>query len=203
MTNPSRAFAAALVSTLLGVSGCGQSEPPEFSFYGERIAPLLEVGCAVQTTGCHVATSDQAAVGNLDLSSFDALMRRRDTLPALGPYSVGQLLLKGGDPIEVAVQTFDAPVGAPSDQRVVAVTTDVRHAGGVVLRVGSDGYAKLKSWIAQGYQRNGAVTEQLSKSEGECNPEPGSHKGFDPSQAPASEFYAEFRQSIQPVLVQR
>ncbi|HEX6242223.1 MAG TPA: hypothetical protein VFZ61_15035, partial [Polyangiales bacterium] len=205
MTNPSRPFAvlATLCWVSLGSSSCGPSEPPEFSYYGERIAPVLEVGCAVQTTGCHVATAEQAAVGNLDLSSFDALMRRRDALPAMGPYSVGQLLLKGGDAIDVPVQTFDAPVGAEGDQRFVAVTTDVRHAGGVVLRVGSDGYAKLKSWIAQGYQRNGAITEQLSESLGACNPAPGSHTGFDPNQAPSSIHYEEFRRLIQPRLVQR
>lgn len=204
MTNPSplRLCTLPLLLAVLG-SACQTSEPPEFSFYGERIAPVLEVGCAVQTTGCHVATSTQGAVGNLDLTSFDALMRRRDVLPPSGPYTVGQLLLKGGDAIDIPVQTFDPPVGKQGNQRIVAVTTDIRHAGGALLREGSDGYAKLKSWIAQGAQRNGAPAEVLSMSEGRCNPEPGQHAGFDPNAQPDTEAFNSFRIDVQPILKNR
>jgi hypothetical protein len=187
----------------LGVSGCEEKEPPEFTFYSDRIAPVVEVGCAVQTTGCHVATKAQAAVGNLDMSSFDSLMRRRDALPATGPYSVGQLLLKGGTAIDVPVQTFDPPMGAPRDQRFVAITTDVRHAGGTPLKIGSDGYAKLKSWIMQGYQRNGQVTEPLSLSLGACTSGEGTHLGFDPSTAPDATSFSAFVRDVQPILRER
>ena len=42
----------------------------------------------------------KTAVGNLDLSSYDALLRREDVLSPTGPYPVGQLLLKGGEAVE-------------------------------------------------------------------------------------------------------
>ncbi|MBC7170774.1 MAG: hypothetical protein H5U40_00015, partial [Polyangiaceae bacterium] len=70
--------------------------PPASSYYDERIAPLVDVGCVQQTTGCHLASETGEAVGNLDLSSYDALQQRRDVLPAYGPYSMGLLLLKAG-----------------------------------------------------------------------------------------------------------
>jgi hypothetical protein len=217
MTNPLRSRAslghgsrargralAALVTAGLGGVACQTSNPPEFAYYDDRIAPVLEVGCALQTTGCHVATDQQAAVGNLDLSSYDMLYKRRDTLPALGPYSVGQLLLKGGSPIEVPVQTFDAPAGAQPDERFVAVVTDVRHAGGTSLRQGSDGYAKLKSWIGQGFERDGSIHEVQAESRGDCRRGVGSHPGFDPGAPPADEqSYGSFITVIQPILVKR
>ena len=192
------------IMAALSAAACNRSEPPEFSYYDDRIAPALEVGCAVQTTGCHVATDQKAAVGNLDLTSYDMLYKRRDTLPALGPYGVGQLLLKGGSPVEVPVQTFDAPDPGAPDQRFVAVTTDVRHAGGQSLREGSDGYAKIKSWIAQGYTRDGSVKEEQSKSQGECHHGAGSHPGFDPeAPAPDEESFRTFVLDIMPMLRNR
>ncbi|MDB4986108.1 MAG: hypothetical protein JWN04_1286 [Myxococcaceae bacterium] len=183
---------------------CSEQKAPAFTFYDDRISPVLEVGCAQQTTGCHVASALAQSSGNLDLSSFDTLMRRKDVLPATGPYSVGQLLLKGGDPLQIPVQTFDPPDPSKPSQRFIAITTDIRHAGGKVLREGSEGYATVKSWIAQGYQRSGASTETLRSSEGGCRPGAGEHRGFDPGVDPAdAQSYADFVLSVQPVLVQR
>ncbi|MET0287667.1 MAG: hypothetical protein ABW352_24480, partial [Polyangiales bacterium] len=137
---------AALGGAVL-VLACGENEPPAFSFFDQRVAPVLQVGCAQQTTGCHVATSQGTASGNLDLTSYDGLLRREDVLPASGPYAVGQLLLKGGDALQIPVQTFDPPDSTQPDRFFATITTDVRHAGGANLRVGSDGYAQLKQWI--------------------------------------------------------
>ena len=181
--------------------GCSDEEPPAFTYFDDRVAPVLDVGCAQQTTGCHVATSAGTASGNLDLSSYDALLKREDVLPASGPYSVGQLLLKGGDPIAVPVQTFDPPDPATPERRFVTVTTDVRHAGGRSLRQGSDGYARLKSWIQQGYAESGAPREPAVPSVGPCREEPGTHRGFDARSEPADrEGYARFVRDVQPVL---
>ena len=193
---------AVLVCFLL--AGCGESEPPAFTYYDQRVAPVLEVGCAQQTTGCHVTGSAGEASGNLDLASFEGLLRREDVLPATGPYAVGQLLLKGGDPQRIPVQTFDPPDPARPDERFVAVTTDVRHAGGRTLREGSDGYARLKSWIEQGYSRDGSIREPLSRSEGACRPGAGEHPGFDAARPPADdESFRAFVRDVQPVLADR
>ena len=93
--------ASGCVALLLGlvVVGCDDVPPPGGSYFDERIQPAFDVGCAIQTNGCHVDNGG-SATGNLDLSSYDSLMRREDTLPPYGPYSVGLLLLKGGDDIE-------------------------------------------------------------------------------------------------------
>lgn len=189
---------------LLAGSACDEPKPPEFTYYEDRVAPVIEVGCAQQTTGCHIATKQYTAAGNLDLSSYDTLLQREDVLYASGPYTVGQLLLKGGDPIEIPVQTFDAPAGASSKQRFVAITTDIRHAGGALLREGSDGYAELKHWIEQGYQKDGRTDETLSISKGRCRHGEGAHPGFDASIAPADdESYRAFQREAQPVLMER
>src|SRR6478752_2395315 len=94
--NRARVLAFAGLVSLLLASACEEPSPPAFTFYDDRVAPVIGVGCVQQTTGCHLASPAQTAVGNLDLSSYDALMRRSDVLPASGPYPVGQLLLKGG-----------------------------------------------------------------------------------------------------------
>ncbi len=192
------------IAALALVGACEPEQPPEFSFYDDRIAPVMEVGCVAQTTGCHVARADQSAVGNLDLSSYDALLRREDVLPATGPYPVGQLLLKGGDPVEIPVQTFDSPDPNRKEQRFVAITTDIRHAAGNVLSEGSAGYAAIKSWVRQGYRRDGAPDDSQSTNRGSCRSGAGKHLGFDASAAPVdTKSYDRFVREVQPVLVQR
>jgi hypothetical protein len=189
---------------VLACSACETPEPPAFTFYDDRIAPVMEVGCVQQTTGCHVAREDQTAVGNLDLSSYDALMRREDVLPATGPYTVGQLLLKGGSAIQVPVQTIDPPDPSAPERLFVPITTDVRHAGGELLQEGSEGYAALKAWVGEGYRRDGRVDEALVENEGPCRSGPGSHPRFDPKQAPEDQAsYEAFVRSAQPVLLER
>lgn len=94
-------------------SACESAPEPAYSYYDDQIAPVIGIGCAQQTTGCHIASADGTAAGNLDLSGYDSLMRRKDLLTAFGPYPVGLFLLKGGDPVEVRVDTFDAPMGEP------------------------------------------------------------------------------------------
>src|SRR5215510_928043 len=102
---------------------CDSQAPSTFSFYTERIDPIIDVGCQRQTTGCHVDDGRGFALGNLDLTSYDSLMRRRDVLPAYGPYSVGLLLLKGGTPIKVTVRTIHPPDPDNPTQRRVRITT--------------------------------------------------------------------------------
>src|SRR5262245_64348066 len=125
--------------------GCDEPERQPYSYYDERIAPVLEVGCQRQSTGCHVDDGRGFALGNLDLTSYDSLIKRSDTLTPYGPYSVGLLLLKGGDPIEVQVETADPPDPARPERRFVTVTTDIRHGGGEgAIAQGSIDYSTLK-----------------------------------------------------------
>ncbi len=119
-----RAGAGLLLALFLSLgSGCDEKSAPASSYYDEHVGSALEFGCVEQTAGCHLASERGDATGNLDLSSFDALMRRRDVLPAYGPYSTGLLLLKGSENIDVAVQTMTPNADG---EYFLTVTTDIR-----------------------------------------------------------------------------
>ncbi|MCB9599639.1 MAG: PD40 domain-containing protein [Sandaracinus sp.] len=192
--------ASGCVALLLGlvVVGCDDVPPPGGSYFEERIQPAFDVGCAIQTNGCHVDNGG-SATGNLDLSSYDSLMRREDTLPPYGPYSVGLLLLKGGDDIEVAVETWDPD--PTSGERIARIQTDIRHNAGALIRRSSSGYAEIKRWIEEGHQRTGVPDETLQPNLGSCVSGAGEGYGFDPSAPPADdESYTRFVSNVQPLL---
>jgi hypothetical protein len=198
-----RACRALLTLALLVGAGACQSAPAStFSYYAERIEPILDVGCQRQTTGCHVDDGHGFALGNLDLTSYDSLMRRRDVLTAYGPYSVGALLLKAGNPIDVSVRTIDPPDSANPDQRRVRITTDIRHAAGEgAIHRGSHGYSALKQWIDGGFARSGVPSLHLTQSRGECIQGPLMRAGIDTASEladPAS--FESFARDVQPVL---
>jgi len=186
---------------VLGGAACAEPDPPTFSFYEERIDPILSVGCAQQTTGCHVATTDGFALGGVDLSSFDALMRRRDVLEPTGPYSESLLLLKGGDPVTIRVDTFDPPDPTKPDERFVAITTDIRHAGGRGIEQGSVGYSTLRQWMSIGATRSGAAVQKLTTNAGSCSSGIGELAGIDPTRPIVDRTsYDRFVAEVQPVL---
>lgn len=191
-----RLYGVVLLAGLL-VAACDDVPTPGSSFFDERLQPVLEVGCAVQTNGCHVDVNG-AATGNLDLSSFDALMQRSDVLPAYGPYSEGLLLLKGGDNINLTVETWDDdPI---SGERFAAITTDIKHNAGTFLAVESQGYRELRRWIQEGFARTGVPDETLVENQGQCRTELGHPTGFDPSVAPDAASFDSFVNNVQPVI---
>ncbi|HJL20136.1 MAG TPA: hypothetical protein RMH99_31005 [Sandaracinaceae bacterium LLY-WYZ-13_1] len=187
------------VLALVGASACQQTDDPAFSYYEERVGPVLTNGCARGPSGggCHLPREDGTALGNLDVSSYDSLMRRDDVLAPYGPYSVGLLLLKAGRQVDVQVETWDP------DQRLVGITTDIRHNNGATIDLGSSAYAQLKQWIEAGYTRSGVQDDTLAVNEGDCVRGAGEHPLYDP--AFADRFpgaYATFRDEVQPVLVE-
>jgi hypothetical protein len=196
---------AGALPAALTLSSCEDAPPPPYSYYDDRIDPIVRIGCAQQTTGCHLPSPEGTAAGNLDLSSFDSLMRRRDALPAYGPYPVGLLLMKVTEPKTIRVETFDAPPGAASpDDRFVTITTDVRHAAGSGVRLDSRGYAELQRWIQAGHTRTGVPPAiEVASSEG-CRNAIGIDSGFDASVPPADTAgYEAFKRDVQPVLRNR
>ncbi len=185
----------ALALALVLSSGCDEPGDAPETYYDREIGPIFEFGCATQTAGCHTATPEGTAAGNLDLSTYDALMRRRDVLPPYGPYPVGLLLLKAGDPVEVQVDTLDGPV---------AITTDIRHNAGSGIDLGARSYAELKRWIDDGFSRHGTPDDRTSENDGECVSGAGQAPGFDPEAAPAdSTSFDRFVSDVQPVLRER
>ena len=182
------------------VTGCEDAQQPTFSYYEERVAPILDTGCSRQTTGCHVDNGSGSALGNLDLSSYDALMRRADLLPPQGPYTAGPLLLKAGDPIQIQVDTFDPPDPAEPDRRFVTITTDVRHGGGEgAIARGSTDYAELKRWIEAGHTRTGVPRQVLRLPERDCVNRTTAIPGVDLDEDPADgRHFGDFVSDVQP-----
>jgi hypothetical protein len=181
------------------LSGCGEELASNETFYEARIQPSLEVGCVQQTSGCHLATDDGTATGNLDLSSFDALMRRDDALPAYGPYPLGLLLLKGGPDREVSVETFGS--GGQNGDRFVQIQTDIRHNAGSGISLDSSSFREIRQWIEAGFTRNGVPPQELTENKGSCVTEIGSAHGFDPNAEPAdAQSFDAFVSNVQPVL---
>ncbi len=193
-----------LLCAIAMAGGCAQPERQPYSFYDERIAPVIDNGCQRQSTGCHVDDGRGFALGNLDLTTYESLMKRADTLAPYGPYSVGLLLLKAGDPVEVQVETADPPDPARPERRFVTVTTDIRHGGGEgAIAEGSLDYSTLKQWIDGGHTKNGVPSEELAQSLGDCVSGAGALPGLDLDAEPADpESYAAFVRSVQPVLLE-
>lgn len=191
--------------------GCAASDRAPYSYFDERIAPVLDVGCQRQTTGCHVDDGHGFALGNLDLSSYDALAHRSDVLTPYGPYSIGLLLLKAGEPIDVQVQTIDPPDSSKPERRYVTVKTDIRHGGGEgAIARGSADYSLLKQWIDGGFERTGVPRVVLSKNIGACvsgagsTPRSAGLLGAELTDDPADAVsYKRFVERVQPVLRKR
>jgi hypothetical protein len=204
MARPVHVHIAALACSV-ALASCAPADEREFAYYEERIEPILEGGCARQTTGCHVDDGNGFALGNLDLSSYDSLVRRGDALRAYGPYPVPLLLLKGGDPVEISVETLDPPDPAQPDVRSVRITTDVRHAAGEgAIAQGSSEYAALKQWLERGYAKNGIARDFAGGNLGVCVRGVPDLPGIDLNAPVADpESYERFVEDIQPVLVKR
>ncbi|HEX4355797.1 MAG TPA: hypothetical protein VHZ95_22875, partial [Polyangiales bacterium] len=155
---------------LAALCACQDRTASPYSYYDATIAPILDVGCQRQTTGCHVDDGHGFALGNLDLTSYDSLMRRKDVLAPYGPYPVGLLLLKAGNAVQIDVSTIDPPDSTQPDKRRVSITTDIRHAAGEgAIAQGSANYSLLKRWIDSGHTRTGVSQLTLSTSIGDCS----------------------------------
>lgn len=201
---PMRARVVLAVSVTAMMGACAPVEPPGGSYYEERIEPFFSNSCVRQNGPCHVTNERGVAMGNLDVTSFDALMRRRDALEAYGPYPVSLVLLKSGEQREISVfsMPFDGPRDA--DPMPVAIRTDVQHAGGRILGLSSESYNLLSQWSRQGHTRTGAPPTTLSENLGECTSRVWHAPGFVPGTVnTSSPHYVVFREQVQPMLVRR
>ena len=81
-----------IVATLTVVAACGGDPPPGKTYFERTIQPILVQSCAGNTSGCHRTSPDdpyQFAAGNLDVTSFEAIQKRRDVLEQ-GRFAVGE-----------------------------------------------------------------------------------------------------------------
>jgi hypothetical protein len=193
--------AAALCAASLAGAGCGDS-PPGRTFYERNIEPILLQKCAGNTSGCHSTnTGDpfQFAAGNLDVTTFANVQKRRDVLAPFGAYAYPLLLIKA------------VPTGSLRlyyDTRVAGIDPfrplEVQHSGGPILDVNSDAYFTLQNWLENGATENGLKPATPPKTGvGAC-----SHSipsGFNKATfvtAATQGSFDMFKAAVQPILTQ-
>jgi hypothetical protein len=148
------------VSVGVGAAGCSLPKPAEQHYYDQHIQPFLNSFCVGNTSPCHaIDPTTGLALGNLDLSSFEAVQKRPDVLRTYGSYPMPLLLMKA-----VPESSVQIPY------RGTFLQSEIRHAGGKSLSTSSDAFAELSRWLANGANRDGvAPTGSNRQGQGDCN----------------------------------
>src|SRR5437868_7211936 len=124
----------ALLST-----GCTLKKPEEKHYYDQHIQPIFNQFCASNTSPCHaIEPTTGTAFGNLDLSSYEGVQKRRDVLRKYGSYPLPLLLLKANPEESVQLSYLN---------RTKPLLSEIRHAGGKTLGTSSDAYGVLAKWL--------------------------------------------------------
>ncbi len=189
-----------LLAPLIWVTACGDS-PEGRTYYERNIEPILIQKCAGNTSGCHAINVDAIsgepdpfaiAAGNLDVTSFENVQKRRDTLTSFGAYPYPLLLIKAVGPDKLQ---FQYSTDATTTFRPISV----QHSGGGLIEVGSDAYFTLQSWLDNGATENGLrpATPAVTGNGACTEPIPA---GFDAAAARGQPGFATFKSSVQPIL---
>ncbi len=191
-----------LVAVICSIAAAGCSDSPKGRTYYERnIEPILVQKCAGNTSGCHSTNEGDAfkfAAGNLDVTSFANIQKRRDALAPFGAYPYPLLLIKAVGSGKLKFQYGTDGAGMPVFRNI-----DVQHSGGGILEVGSDAYFTLQSWLDNGATENGLKPASPPRvGTGECST--AIPAGFDPtavtSAANFAATFATFKSTVQPIL---
>ena len=139
---------------------CSIKHPTEQHFYDQHIQPILNNFCVGNTSPCHrIDVNTGAALGNLDLSSFESVQKRRDVLRTYGSYPQPLLLLKALN---------EGSVQIPYQQNLYP--NEIRHTGGNVIAATSDAYYELKRWLDNGANRDGLAPAPVANmGHGACS----------------------------------
>jgi hypothetical protein len=146
---------------LLLAPACSVKKPPERHFYEQHIQPILNNFCVGNTSPCHAIDPEtKTALGNLDLSSFDGVQKRKDVLRTYGSYPQPVLLLKALPEASVHIPYFDKQY-----------LSEIRHAGGKPIDPSSEAFFELKRWLDNGANRDGvALPAAVRQGNGPCDP---------------------------------
>jgi WD40-like Beta Propeller Repeat len=196
------------VASVVLAAGCLTKDPPEARFYDQHVQPILNSFCVGNTSPCHAIVTDTnnpafgTALGNLDLTSFESVQKRRDVLRTYGSYPHPLLLLKALPDEAVAIPYL----GTWGAQRVPAppriqYPSEIRHAGGKAIEANSDAYFELKRWLDNGANRDGILPPEGPRTgSGTCStalPPAGRQLPVDTSTA----GYQAFVDQVQPLLI--
>lgn len=176
------------------VGACSTQEPTPSTYFSRTIQPILTTSCVRTNTGagCHVADDRGNALGNLDVASYEALLKRKDLLVDYGPYAQPGFLLKNLAPFQVEIQGYDGVR--------VAVTTDIKHAGGSVLDPTATAYQTLRRWIQNGATENNTGVPPESFERLPCTTVIPGRADFDLTRDPPRPDFATFRDRLSGVI---
>ena len=174
--------------------GCRPAPPPEQHFYDVHIQPILNASCVGNTSPCHSiavdpVTNKPTALGNLDLSSFEGVQKRRDVLRTYGSYPQPLLLLKAMPPEsnQIPYQGKFYP-------------SEIQHSGGSPIQPNSEAYFELKNWLDNGANRDGIAPQAVAnEGVGPCSdalPPVSQRIAVDIN----SQAYQDFKANIEPML---
>lgn len=181
-----------MVASLFALLGaCSRQKPAERHYYDEQIQPVFNSFCVGNTSPCHrVDPSTGTALGNLDLSSFDAVHKRPDVLRNYGSYPQPLLLLKA-----LPEETVLIPYAGQLYQ------SEIRHVGGKTLDPTSDAFIALKNWLSNGATRDGLPVVPAGKvGEDGCSGTPATWPAVPVDRTSAA--YQKFVSDVAPVLRQ-
>ena len=185
---------------LLTNSACNRDDDPgRTTYYDRKIAVTLVQTCATSPTksGCHVSADDHGnALGNLNVTSYDALSKRPDLLLRYGPYGFPALLLKVAKPYPVSITTWQSA-------EPTLVTTDIAHVGGRLLDLTSPAFTTLDTWISNGHAINNAPPAKRVLDQTPCSNTVGTDAEFDPSADPTTKDFKTFVSRVNPAIGSR
>ena len=192
----------ALLAICVVLAACGDS-PPGRTYYERNIEPILLQKCAGNTSGCHSINEGDPfafAAGNLDVTSFENIQKRRDVLSPFGAYPYALLLIKAVGAKQLRMQYGTDMAGNPAFPFL-----DVQHSGGGILDVGSDAYFTLQNWLENGATENGLKpASPAQEGEGDCSTfVPDDFTPAAQSAAMANPNFGQFRSSVQLILNQK
>jgi hypothetical protein len=137
----------------LAVTSCAKEKVPARRYYDEHVQPIFNAFCVGNTSPCHkVDPATGVALGNLDLSTFDGVQKRRDVLRNYGAYPQPLLLMKAVPEDAVLIP-----------YRGKLLTSEVRHVGGKTLSPSSDAFFELKRWMDNGATLDGLAPLPTAK----------------------------------------
>jgi hypothetical protein len=181
----------------LVAAGCERKEAPaETNFYQRRIGPILERSCAEgpAKAGCHVRADEKGnALGNLSLSSYEDLVKRRDLLLNYGPYGMPGLLAKVAPDFKLALTNWKS-------NTPLVIDSHIAHQGGSPIDITSTSFTQLQTWMENGAAENNARQADKSYATSACTDTVGTDPAFDADADPSAADFDTFRERVSPLL---
>ncbi len=190
--------------TVATLAACDSGPPAGAKYYERVIQPILTNNCVFNQGACHKDDGSGNALGNLDLSSYQAISKRKDVLRTFGPYPVPLLLLKaaGADVPPIPYK------GDPSVTDPAYETSEIVHAGKGIPAT-SNAYFELLRWLSNGATEDGSVaTRPKQIGTGSCRTlaDAGSTRADVLTAAmqvdTTSAAFADFKTNVEPMLTQ-